>query len=457
LKLFSVLGFAFVAGIAGQAAAQDAGGPKPAGDRAQGPWTISGSSRLRYEVIDGQTRPGANARDDLISLRTTLQAEYKADRLRLVGEVYDSRIWEAEAGTPVGTNEVNTLEVVQAYAALDVPDPFGAGSSATVQAGRFTLNLGSRRLIAADDYRNTTNGYTGVRLDAQWPGVLRATAIYVMPQVRLPDDIDSVLDNDTGLDRESDDLQLWGGMVSGKLPAALGVLEGSWFHLEEKDRPDLATRDRSLDTVSLRLIRDPAPGAWDYEAEVIGQTGTVRASVAPAAPVLDVSAGFAHLEAAYSFDHPWRPRLAAEFDYASGDDAGGSYGRFDTLFGMRRADLAPAGLYNAIGRTNLVTPGLRLELTPSRRWDAFLAYRGLWLASAQDAFSTTGVRDPSGKSGRFAGTQLEGRVRYWLVPKTLRFELNGVWLDKGRFLKTAPNATTTGDSHYLSASITASF
>ena len=31
------------------------------------------------------------------------------------------------------------------------------------QAGRFTLNLGSRRLVAADDYRNATNGYTGLK------------------------------------------------------------------------------------------------------------------------------------------------------------------------------------------------------------------------------------------------------------------------------------------------------
>ena len=112
-----------------------------------------------------------------------------------------------------------------------------------------------------------------------------------------------------------------------------------------------------------------------------------------------MSAWFAHLEAGYSFRHPWAPRIALEFDYASGDRRGGKFGRFDTLFGMRRADLAPAGLYNAVGRANLLAPGVRAEIAPSKRLDVFAAYRPLWLALRTDSFSTTGVRDASGSSG----------------------------------------------------------
>ena len=66
-----------------------------------------------------------------------------------------------------------------------------------------SLNLGSRRLVAADDYRNTTNGYTGLRADLKTRGGLTATAIYVLPQIRLPDDLPSVLDQDVRWDRES--------------------------------------------------------------------------------------------------------------------------------------------------------------------------------------------------------------------------------------------------------------
>lgn len=65
-------------------------------------------------------------------------------------------------------------------------------------------------------------------------------------------------------------------------------------------------------------------------------------------------------------------RISAEFDFASGDRSGPGYQRFDTLFGMRRADLAPAGIYNAIGRANILTPGIRAEVALGKRLDGFV-------------------------------------------------------------------------------------
>ncbi|MBA3862765.1 MAG: hypothetical protein C0517_02330 [Erythrobacter sp.] len=70
-------------------------------------------------------------------------------------------------GTPISTGEVNALEPAQAYVDVECPDALGDGSSIKVQAGRFLLNIGSCRLVAADDYRNTTSGYTGLRADAR--------------------------------------------------------------------------------------------------------------------------------------------------------------------------------------------------------------------------------------------------------------------------------------------------
>ncbi|AQA00640.1 hypothetical protein BWQ93_02980 [Sphingopyxis sp. QXT-31] len=418
---------------------------------------MSANTRLRYETIEGQPRAGFNESDDLFNIRTIVTGEYRTGRLRLGAELYDSRVYGGDAGTPITTGEVNTLELVQAYVGYDLPDAFGTGTKLGLQAGRFTLNLGSRRLVAADDYRNTTNGYTGVRADLGLPNDLSATLIYTLPQVRLPDNRPDIVDNRVKFDRENFDLVLWGGLVTGKLAGKRGAVELSYFHLGERDSPKLATRDRSLDTVGLRVYRDPAAGRADFESETIYQTGSVRASLAPTAARLDVSAWFAHLEAGYSFKHPWSPRVAIEFDYASGDGRGGKFTRFDTLFGMRRADLAPAGLYNAVGRANIVAAGLRVEATPSKRLDAFAAYRPLWLASRYDSFSATGVRDVSGNSGRFAGHQFEARVRYWLIPKRLRLEWNGLLLAKGRFLHDAPNAPPGRSTIYNSVNATISF
>jgi len=133
------------------------------------------------------------------------------------------------------------------------------------------------------------------------------------------------------------------------------------------------------------------------------------------------------------------------------------YNRFDTLYGMRRGEYGPAGIYSAIGRANISTPGLRLDLSPGKRFDALLAYKAMWLASRTDTFSTTGVRDASGTSDRFAGHQIDARVRYWLVPGLLRGEVDYDWIIKGRFLNRAPNAPQTGDTHYLATALIASF
>lgn len=419
--------------------------------------SVTGSIRVRYETIDGQARSGFNTSDDLLNFRSIVGAEYRHSGFRIGGEIYDSRVYVQDSGTPVTTNEVNATELVQAYVGYEIANPFGKGTRAAIQAGRFTLNLGSRRLVAADDYRNTTNGYTGIRADLGLGGGTSATFVYTLPQVRLPDDRAALDDNRVRFDRESFDLVLWGGLVTKKIGRGGTALELSYYHLDERDAPSRPTRDRSLETLGLRLYRDPAAGRFDFESETITQFGTISGTLAATAPKLDVSATFAHLEAGYSFRHRWSPRLAFEFDYASGDGRGKGFGRFDTLFGMRRGELAPAGLYNAVGRANLLSPVIRAEASPSKRLDGFVAYRPLWLASRTDSFSTTGVRDLAGRSGRFAGHQIDARLRYWLVPKRLRLEWNGVLLAKGRFLRDAPNAPPGRTTRYMSLNATASF
>lgn len=418
---------------------------------------LSASIRARYEVLDGQPRAGFRSEDRQIALRSTLFAEYQSGALRIGSEIYDSRVYLDRAGSPVTTNEVNTFEIVQAYAATEFKNAFGSGTSAQLQLGRMLLNLGSRRLVAADDFRNTTNGYTGIRADMKGRDGTAATLFYMLPQIRLPDDLPSLRANRSAPDRESFDLRLWGALVARPKTLAGAATELGYFRLQERDALGRPTRDRDLHTVSARIMRDPNPGRWDFEAEGIYQMGHISSNLMAGASRLPVEAWFVHADAGYSFPGTARLRLSVEYDHGSGDSSGRTFSRFDTLFGMRRADLAPAGIYNAIKRANIITPGLRAEVAPGKRFDAFAVYRAMWLASRTDGFSTTGVRDPSGQSGRFAGHQVEARLRYWLVPSFLRAEVNGVWLAKGRFLRDAPNATRTGDTHYLTTGLTATF
>jgi hypothetical protein len=436
----------------------------PAVGRAQDPesaidrprFSISATERVRAEAIDGQARAGFNEADQLLNFRTTLLVEYDTGPVKLAAELWDSRVYGANRGTPISTGEVNALEPVQAFADVRLGAALGRGSTTTVQLGRFMLNLGSRRLVAADDYRNTTNGYTGVRADFATKSGWRATAIYTLPQQRRPDDLDALLDNDVAPDREGFDLVLWGGLVSRARAIGPATLELSFFRLSDRDRPGRPTRDRSLNTAAVRVIREPVPGRFDVELEGIVQRGIASTGLAATAPRQDVAAWFLHADTGYTFPGGWKPRVSIEYDHASGDGRGGRYGRFDTLFGMRRADLAPSGLYNAIARTNIVSPGVRVEATPSKRTDWFLSYRPMWLASRYDAFSSTAVRDATGRSGRFAGHQLDSRIRHRLTPK-LMLEADAVLLAKGRFLRDAPNAPLGRWTRYLSLNLVAGF
>lgn len=417
---------------------------------------LSGSARARYEGLSGQSRPGFRSGDQLFSTRIILGAEYDAGLLRFGAELTDSRVWLDDARSAVSANDVNALEPTQFYVALDVEEPWGKGSGFTAQAGRFTMNAGSRRLLSSDDYRNTQSTVAGVRLEgrrAGWSG----HAFYVLPSTRLPDDLPGVRDAAVKFDAESDHAVLWGGVVTTPRQLLGGAVDLMYVNFRESDSPSRATRDRNLDSWNLRWFREPSPGRLDFEFETTLQQGTARASTAASALLLPVDASFHHARVGYTWDVSWKPRVAVDYDWVSGDTGPSKVRRYDTLFGFRRGDFAPSGLYNQVARANLSSPGLRLEATPDVRLDLMATWRALYLASRRDAFSVTSVRDATGGSGRFAGHQFDTRVRWWVIPKRLRAEFDGVLLVKGRFLKEAPNARDTGDTRYYSLNLTWTF
>jgi hypothetical protein len=427
-----------------------------AADDSSGVLALKGSLRLRYETLSGQPRAGLSATDQLVSIRTTLAGEYRRQAWRLGAELYDSRAYGGDAAGAVGATDVNAFELAQAYIGGQFRQPLRAPGTIDLEAGRMILNLGSRRLVSADDYRNTTTTMTGLRATYVRDDVT-ATGLYVLPTMHRPDDKSSVLDNAVQFDRESFDLVLWGALLSKTRFVGGTELDFSYFHLAERDSPNRPTRDRKLDTFGPRLLLVPKAGAGDFETEAFYQSGAVSESTNAAARTLAVSAWFLHLAAGYTWDIAWHPRLSLQYDYASGDGRGSRYTHFDTLFGMRRVDLAPYGIYGVLSRSNVDTPALRLEAAPSDRLDWFVNYRLLWLASASDAFSSSGVRDASGNSGAFAGQQIEARMRYWLLPDELLLEADGALLLKGHFLKRAPNAPPTGDTTYISFNVTRFF
>ncbi|HET9448500.1 MAG TPA: alginate export family protein, partial [Steroidobacteraceae bacterium] len=213
----------------------------------------------------------------------------------------------------------------------------------------------------------------------------------------------------------------------------------------------LPSRNREFYTPGLRLSRKPAPAAWDFDFETAVQFGTARGSTAATdRHDLDHLAFFAHAETGHTLAAAWSPRVALLYDYASGDQSptDDESNRFDTLFGARRFEHGPTGIYGAFTRSNIHSPGARIVARPAARIEAMTTYRAYWLASDRDAWTTSGLRDPAGDSGSFIGHQLEARLRWDRRPGSFRLELGGAYLFGSTFIGNAPNAAARGDTAY---------
>jgi hypothetical protein len=413
---------------------------------------VSGSHRTRYESMDGQFRATLNGGDQAVVLRTILLTELALDSFRAGVEMIDSRAYLNDSGSTLATTIINPLELLQGYVAWNASNLLAAGDRSEVRAGRLTLDVGSRRLVARSLYRNTINTFTGIEWN--WHGARsgHVQAFYTLPVNRKPNTRAALLDNDIEFDEEDAEVRFWGIYYAfAELPYGLRG-EVFFLGLDEDDADGRPTTNREYYMPGIRFYRLPSTGVVDYLLESVFQLGESRASTAASnTRDLDHRAHFQHVEIGYTFDAPWSPRLIAQYDYASGDEdpADGDNERFDTLFGARRFDFGPTGIYGPFLRNNLSTPGLRFKLSPSRDMKVFVAYRGYWLASDRDAWTTSGVRDVTGRSGSFVGQQVEARFRWEVSPGNYRFEAGVAHLFAGEFMDDAPNANGEGDATYV--------
>ena len=440
----------------------------------EGPWRLEeavgapdwlqlgGSYRLRYEALSSHVRSGVEGSDEILVSRLLLAARVGDDDLYAKVDLQDSRAWLHDEDTPLGTDDVNAAEILQAHVGFRVSDALRAGDRLDVQAGRMTVDLGSRRLLARNRFRNTLNGFTGVHGAWRGPGdgSLALRAFFLFPNDRLPSARERLDDNDVELDRDDTSERFWGLHLTD--PRLGPDLRGELYvlGLDESDRPSAPTRNRDFVTAGARLYRPPAHVRlvrWDFEVEAAIQVGESRASTSPAVTRdLDHEAWFAHVHAGRTFGGRTSPRLVFQYDYASGDDdpEDDENNRFDTLFGARRFEFGPTGIFGLLARSNINSPGTRIELSPGSGRQLMVAYRAAWLASSRDAPTTNGVREPAGISGSFVGHLVEARFRVSPRPGNLGLELGAAHLFAGELLR---EASTVDDSTYGYAQTTFTF
>lgn len=417
---------------------------------------LTGEIRARLERLTGQFRslPDGDSKDQALFFRTLVKADGRRSRLLWRVELQDSRAYLDDRNSPISTSFVNPLDILEANIGI-ATDSRGS----EIRIGRFTQDVGSRRVFARNGFRNTINAFSGINGHFLHPDGSQTRVILAVPVARRPVDRGDLGANRIAFDRERFRQRIWGLWHQRALGLLGADIELYSFGLFEEDGHSFASRNRRIISPGVRILRRAERGAFDFDIETTVNLGRARASTDASDMVdLDVSAHFHHLELGYTWDTDWSWRLSLEYDFASGDGDphNATLGRYDSLFGVRRREFGNTSLFGPIDRANLDQPSLRLSFKKGR-WDGRVHALYAWLEQAEDQFRVPGLSDPSGASGDDIGLLLSGRTRYWAIPDRLRLEAGFGVLAKGRLTRTAPGANPSGDTLYGYVQITTRF
>ncbi|MFM1895140.1 MAG: hypothetical protein RLZZ385_214 [Pseudomonadota bacterium] len=421
-------------------------------------FNFSGEIQARYEALDGQFRRGLEGSDQLLAVRTVVQASVQHNAFGLQFELQDSRTYLDDGGTPLSTSYVNAFEPLQLYGSVDL----ASGSTpwlerSLLKLGRFTLDIGSRRFVERNDFRNTINGYTGMHWINRFGNGGQLDSFFVAPVGKLPADRASLDDNRIEVDEDDKTRRFWG--VHYQHPVFYQGIRGDLlvYGLREKDENGRATLDRDVIAPGLRLIRPQSRGQWDFDLEAAWRSGEQSISVLPGAPKTDVRARMLHAEAGFTWNSAWGHRLSVEYDLATGDDVRtDTFERYERFYGTRRGDLGNTSIHGPLTRSNAAVPGIRY-LFNNGTTDGRVILQYARLDSATDQWIIARLQDPTGRAGKTLGRTLDFRVRHWLIPDTLQWEIGGSALWYGRFPREVPGGPDGSRTLYVYTQVNIEF
>jgi hypothetical protein len=382
--------------------------------------------RFRYEVRDNDFRRNRDTIDEpfLLRARGFVAIKNILDPLRFTLEVEDARRNHSQFTRTFDTRDVNYVEPIQAYAELyfeETPlgkDDFGNDRSISLRAGRQAFESVDRRLIARNDWRNTTNSFQGIRTTlGQQKSDWQIDFFALKPTQRLTNQLDQV-DHAQDFYGVIADWRRWSEIITLQPYYYLLKQEGDEVKYDVNGVAAVANAkiDREIHTAGLRVYGVVNNSGWDYDANYVQQWGhqdrLSNAGVFVAD--LDHDAYSYNAEIGYSFNHRWKPRLSVFYGFASGDNnsTDGKNNRFDRLFGFSR----PWSNNDYIQMENIVTPKLRAEFEPQVSWlpgfKVDTGYSWYRLDSAKDRWGGAGLRDITGQSGKEIGEEMDVRVRF---------------------------------------------
>ena len=406
-------------------------------------------NRTRFESYDHPWRSnqvaGRGGTDAQLALRSRARVGLGGNGpFRFLFEGQDARALSSnEPGDFRNVNTIDQFDILQLFGALSINNVGGSGLRTDLHFGRMTMDFGMRRYVARNDFRNTTNAFDGVHWQISGGETWRFRAFLVEPTLR----------DDVQLDEQTGKSIFWGAYVESAHVPWFNV-NAYYFGLNDQHLPN-NNLHRTYSTFGLRLFKSPVISEFDYEFEGAIQTGRLGN--------VDHFAYNPNAEAGYTFNLPWTPRFLAQYTYASGTrtPGGSQNGNFDPLFGARRFDLNPTGIWGPFFRSNISAPGWRLSAKPTDNLLLTIKQRFWYLAEARGVFVGGLVQDATGGSGNDLGHDVELRAQWaplWAMKQNMDFDFGYVHWFKGSYFDSPAviaQMPTGGnkDSDYFYASV----
>ena len=229
-----------------------------------------------------------------------------------------------------------------------------------------------------------------------------------------------------------------------KLPFRLDIFYAGKYGGKDRTIGESGNGDLRSHSIGFQLQKQVRQ--WlDFTGSLIGQTGRYGKDT--------ICAFGANSSVGLTLPLKWRPRLAGQYTWGSGDrnPADGIHGAFDGVFGG--ADINFYGDLNLFFWANLRDYEWDLHLNPGRTTKFALEHHYFTLDQARDAWYTTGLaalrRDATGLSGKALGHEINVRFS-WQPAKGPEIMIGWGHFFPGDFVRTT-GAARSASGYFLQA------
>lgn len=365
-------------------------------------------TRERWEWRHNDIRRPESFSDDyplLLRQRLYIGLIKVLDPFRFALEIEDAR--RNNGIYQLDNRDVNTMELIQGYAELYFEDILGRDKlnnnrPLSLRFGRMAFEFLDRRLIGLNQWRNTTNNFTGFKLSlGQDKNDWQIDALVLKPIIRDIERFD-----------ETDDNILFTSLIGHwRSRSDIVTIEPYYMGLKQNAADQNNNRERDIHGLGLRLYGWIGSSGINYDLTGMYQFGTDNQQ--------NQRAYSYTTEIGYTIKSiKLLPRFSLFFGYVSGDKDPNDKinNRFERFYGFAR----PWSSDDYVIMENIVTPKVKIEFQ-AKLFDLNFKFDGgysfYWLASKTDRFNNLLAgnsinRDRTGQSGDELGHGLDFRTRF---------------------------------------------